>query len=223
MLDVAGIFQNRKANETRLLAYGFESIKQGYRCLQPILDGQFQMEIRVTGDNSVSVQVWDKETGEAYILIHTPGAVGAFVTSVAGACETELKRIAETCFDWEVFSSSQAKKIIEYVEQTYQDRLEFLWKKFPSNAVFRRQDNRKWYGAILTVAREKLGLAGSGNLEVLDLRGDPADIQNWIQEKRYLPGYHMNKKHWFTICLDETVPMKEILERLDQSYLLARK
>ena len=38
----------------------------------------------------------------------------------------------------------------------YCDELEFLWQKFPDNAVWRRKDNKKWYGALLTVSKEKL-------------------------------------------------------------------
>jgi len=32
------------------------------------------------------------------------------------------------------------------------------------------------------------------------------------------PGYHMNKKMWNTIILDDTIPAKEILKMIDHSY-----
>ncbi|WP_288739924.1 MmcQ/YjbR family DNA-binding protein [uncultured Rheinheimera sp.] len=34
------------------------------------------------------------------------------------------------------------------------------------------------------------------------------------------PGYHMNKKHWNTLRLDNTVPELEIKRQIDQSRLL---
>jgi predicted DNA-binding protein (MmcQ/YjbR family) len=34
------------------------------------------------------------------------------------------------------------------------------------------------------------------------------------------PGYHMNKTHWNTITLDDSVPEKEILKWIDHSYEL---
>ena len=37
------------------------------------------------------------------------------------------------------------------------------------------------------------------------------------------PGYHMNKKHWNTIILDGTIPVKEILKMIDHSYDLVRQ
>ena len=33
----------------------------------------------------------------------------------------------------------------------------------------------------------------------------------------------MNKKHWYTILLDDSVPLEEICRRIDRSYLLAVK
>lgn len=34
------------------------------------------------------------------------------------------------------------------------------------------------------------------------------------------PGYHMNKKHWNTIIVDGSVPVKQLKEWIDDSYLL---
>jgi predicted DNA-binding protein (MmcQ/YjbR family) len=37
------------------------------------------------------------------------------------------------------------------------------------------------------------------------------------------PGYHMNKKHWNTVTLDGSIPLKEILAMIDHSYDLIAK
>lgn len=34
------------------------------------------------------------------------------------------------------------------------------------------------------------------------------------------PGYHLNKRHWNTIKLDDSVPDEEVLELVDHSYEL---
>lgn len=52
-------------------------------------------------------------------------------------------------FEPNVFKSVYAKELIEYVCSTYGDELEFLWQKFPDNAIWRRKDTGKWYGALL--------------------------------------------------------------------------
>lgn len=38
-----------------------------------------------------------------------------------------------------------------------------------------------------------------------------------------IPGYHMNKKHWNTVILDDGVPEKEIQRMIDNSYCLVVK
>ncbi len=35
-----------------------------------------------------------------------------------------------------------------------------------------------------------------------------------------LPGYHMNKKHWNTVCLDGSVSSSELKSMIDHSYSL---
>lgn len=38
-----------------------------------------------------------------------------------------------------------------------------------------------------------------------------------------LPGYHMNKKHWNTVVVNGTLTRKQLLEMVDDSYLLVNK
>ncbi len=37
------------------------------------------------------------------------------------------------------------------------------------------------------------------------------------------PGYHLNKRHWNTVMLDNTIPAEEITELIDASYALVVK
>jgi predicted DNA-binding protein (MmcQ/YjbR family) len=34
------------------------------------------------------------------------------------------------------------------------------------------------------------------------------------------PGYHMNKRHWNTVAIDGTIPVKVIKQMIDESYAL---
>jgi len=144
------------------------------------------------------------------------------VGQVREACAEKLGVIAEQCFETEIFKQYQTKQIMSYICEKYDAAPEFLWDKFPDNAVFRRQDNAKWFAAVLTARREKLGLEGDGIEEIIDLKMEPDEAEHLIDGKGYLPGYHMNKKHWFTICLDGTASTEEIFERIDKSYELAK-
>ncbi len=59
--------------------------------------------------------------------------------------------------------------------------------------------------------------------DIIDLRMRPDNAEKLIDGKVYLPGYHMNKKNWFTVVLDGSAPTEEIFRRIDDSYSLANK
>lgn len=215
------VFNKKILNSKKALAFGFGKSGNDYNYETDILDGQFRLRITISSIGSVDTSLFEKETGEEYILYKTK-AVGAFVGNVRKAVETALIEVSECCYDTEIFKSPQAKEVIRYVQEKYGDELEFLWKKFSDNAVWRRKDNEKWYGAILTVARNKLGLDSNEVVEIIDLKIQPEKMEALLANGNYYPGWHMNKKSWFTIILDGSVATEEIHKRIDESYLLAR-
>ena len=149
-------------------------------------------------------------------------AQGSFIGEVRAAYCDALSAVAEACFAKTVFQSGYSQSVIEYARNTYGDELEFLWEKSPKNAILRRKDNRKWYAALLTISKSKLGAFPDEEIEVLDLRAAPEAIPDMVDGKRVFAGYHMNKKHWITIPLDGTLPAEEICAMLDTSYALAK-
>lgn len=208
----------------KLLNYGFKCDGQNYAYITSILNGQFEMRVNVGGKNgAVKTELIDAGSGEPYTLHLVEGAGGAFVGEVREAFEGVLSEIAEKCFVPDVFKGDVAHAVIEYVREKYGDELEFLWKTSPSNAVWRRKDNKKWYAAMLTVSKSKLGLNSDEVVSVIDLRIDPEVLNDLVDGIKYFRGYHMNKKHWFTMCLDGSVPAEEICARIDKSYVLAKK
>ena len=58
----------------------------------------------------------------------------------------------------------------------------------------------------------------------INLKCDP-DLALHLREayKAIKPGYHMNKKHWNTITLDNSITDEEILTMIDDSYNLVVK
>ena len=55
----------------------------------------------------------------------------------------------------------------------------------------------------------------------INLKCDPEEAQI-LREifPSVLPGYHMNKTHWNTILLDDSVPSGEVRRMIDNSYTL---
>ena len=55
----------------------------------------------------------------------------------------------------------------------------------------------------------------------INLKCDPEKAIELREEYESVqPGYHMNKKHWNTIIIDETVPSVKLFEWIDDSYNL---
>ena len=181
------------------------------------------MTVTVNNLGQIFSEVIDDNLSEPYTLHLIDGASGGFVGQVRTDYENALKEIAEQCFDVEIFKNDCTKELIAAVKDFYGDELEFLWEKFSGNAVWRRKDNKKWYAAVLSVSKRKLGFDSDEIAEVIDLRIQPEKLEDLIDNKNYFPAYHMNKKHWFTIILDGSVPSDVIFDYLKDSYDLAKK
>lgn len=73
----------------------------------------------------------------------------------------------------------------------------------------------------MTVSRRKLGIDSDEIVEIIDLREEPGVLEKLIDNMRYYSGWHMNKKHWFTVILDGSIPLNEIYRRIDKSCMFA--
>ena len=215
------ILSDRRADPEKLKTYGFRETDGAYLYEQPLLSGAFTLRVRVRADGADACLI-DAATDEPYTLFLVEDAQGSFIGEVRAAYCDALSAVAEACFAKTVFQSGYSQSVIEYARNTYGDELEFLWEKSPKNAILRRKDNRKWYAALLTISKSKLGAFPDEEIEVLDLRAAPEAIPDMVDGKRVFAGYHMNKKHWITLPLDGTLPAEEICAMLDTSYALAK-
>jgi len=220
---ISVIFKNKIVNFDKLVEYGFKKGHDEYLYSTVLCETDFVLTVTVNFKGKVFAEVIDLAFDEPYTLHLTTGVVGSFVSNVKSRYEEVLADIAEKCCEIDVFKSVTAKQIISYLRETYGDEPEYLWKKFTNNAVWRRKDNKKWYCILLTVSKRKLGIDSDEIVEVIDFRVLPEKLKTLIDNQKYYPGYHMNKKHWGTIILDGSVEFSEICGRINDSYLLANK
>ena len=212
----------KKLNPQKLKAYGF--IKNGavYEYSTAIIDGSFTLLITISKDGAIETRLEEQPSGEEYVLYKTD-AVGSFVGKVRCAVGDVIEDIAQKCFDTAVFKSPQTEDVIEYIRRKYGDELGFLWDKLPDAAIWRRKDTGKWYGVLMPISVKRLGLDYDSKVEVMDLHINPDKMDDLLKNPCYLPGYHMNKKHWFSVILDGSVSNDELFSRIDESYTLAKK
>lgn len=220
MRNLENYFKDRKINYDRLIEYGFILKEDNYYYEKIINDGVFKIVIEINKQQKIA-KVIDLLNDQEYNLVDVKGATGNFVGKIKEIYETLINDIIDKCSDVDVFKSKQTIAIINYVKAKYDNDLEFLWKKSPKNAIWRNQNNRKWYGAVLVISKDKLKIESNEMVEILDLRYQKNDIKNIIDNYKIFPGYHMNKDNWITIILDERVELEEIYQLIDNSYQLS--
>ena len=222
MREVKDFIKDKKIDLKRLEKFGFKLKENSYYYNISLLKNQFKMCVKINLDNSIFTELIDTETNETYVLHLLEERRNGYSEKVYKAYSEVLERIKKECFDDERFKANYTKEIIEYVKNKYGDELEFLWEKSPKTAVIRRKSTKKWYAVILTISKRKLNLDSDEAVEIINLHNSPEEIEKLIDNKKYFPAYHMNKKHWYTICLDGTVELEKIYKLIDISYELAK-
>lgn len=217
------VFKYAKVDTQKLAPFGFKRQNGIYVYEKSIVGGAMKLTVRIDESGSIDTVVTDADTNEEYALFLADDAAGSFVGQVREEYTQVTATIAERCCVRQVFKSEYANLLIKYVEETYGDSPEYLWEKFPDNAIWRRNDNKKWYGLILTARGDRVGLDSSEKVELIDVRANPDEIDSLIDGKSIFQGYHMNKKHWISMRLDGSFDFDAICKLLDTSRRLALK
>ncbi|MBR1761883.1 MAG: MmcQ/YjbR family DNA-binding protein [Eubacterium sp.] len=115
------------------------------------------------------------------------------------------------------------QEAIDYIKNEFNVPDEHLWMQFPEYAVFRNQKNNKWFALITDIDKCKLGLKGEGKISILNLKCDPILLASLLNNRGYLPAYHMSKKTWITVLLNGEAPEEQIKDLIHLSYDLIDK
>lgn len=212
------IFKRTHVNFEKLEDYGFKKNDDKYIYSKEFLEN-FKAEISIDKNGGVSAKVIDLEFGDEYTNIRVENTKGEFVNRVKDEYKKILKDIRDKCFEKELFITPQANRIAKYIMEKYNDEPEFLWEKYTGSAIFRNKNNEKWYSLIMNIDKSKID-EDSGEVEIIDLKAEESMIKNLIKEKGFYEGYHMNKKSWLTIILDDTISDEVIFSLIDNSYNL---
>ena len=218
MRNLDYLLKNKTINYHKLIEYGFIKNKNSYIYKKKIYNNQFELIIGFSNNKNYS-RLIEIETNEDYILVDT-NANGKYVSNIKKELENELNNISKYCFEKNVFKNKQTNEIISYIKDKYNDELEFLWEKFDNNAIVRRKDNRKWYALFGIIELNKLGIDSNKEVEILNIRNNKENI---IDNETIFLGYHMNKKNWISIILNNNISTKDIINLLDNSYILAKE
>ena len=214
------IFKSYQLNQEKASAYGFIENEGVWSDTFQILDGDFVMTVSITTDN-VSFQVFDQETGDLYPQVHMESMRGSFVGSVREACLEILYQIRKACFDVQDFICPQTKRIMAQVQEKHGNQLEYLWEKSPDTAVLRHEDSQKWYAVLMRIPWDRLDKGREGLVEAVNLKYD--QVTDLLSQNGIYPAFHMNKRYWISLPLDDTLTDEKVLELFERSWFLTSK
>jgi predicted DNA-binding protein (MmcQ/YjbR family) len=209
------IFKKSKLNKNKLLEYGFVNYNNEYEISKCILNNNFKIIVKIINNKPIG-KVIDLEMNEEYTNFRVE-TTGEFSNNIRNEFEKYLIDIRNNCFTNTYFINNQSNRITELIKEKYNDLPEFLWADDTTTGVFRNKNNKKWYGIIMNIKKNKIAL-GDENVDVINVKLDPDKILKLLETPGYYKAYHMNKKYWITIILDETLSDDEIIKNIEESY-----
>ena len=205
----------------KLADFGFRRDNSDFIYETNLNNGAFRLSVKVTDEGKISTRLIDTETNEPYILHLVENAQGSFVGEIRLAYREVLNYIGEACGEHGAFHGAYVEEILNYVRDTYGDDIEYPWKDM-NYAVIRSHLTKKWYAVFMKVHPSKIGLGGNQPIRIMGLHGTAEQVTALVDGKKYFPGYHMNRKYWYTICLDGSVPIEDLRKRIDESFILSQ-
>lgn len=212
------IFKKTKFNKDKLLAYGFKEELNGYKYSKDMSNG-FIANLFIDASLKLIGKIIDTSLGEEYTNYRIESLKGEFVNSIREEYIAILSDIANQCCEKLYFITPQANRISEEIIKLLDSHPEFLWESFPDYAIFRYKTNQKWFAVIAYVDRSKLDKKASGMLEILNLKIKEEELEEVLTQEGFYNAWHMNKKSWITLTLDETIPDIEVMEYVKKSFI----
>ena len=213
------IFKRTIIDFGRLEKFGFIKSDGKWTYSELFMDGDFKAVVNISPQSNVSGKVLETATDDEFLPLRVKDMEG-FAGEVRAEYQKILERIKANCCRINYFVHSQANRLTQAIFDAYGDAPVFPWENC-NYGVFKNPDNGKWYALIMSIDRSKLNKKLSGEVEVVNIKLDEAKIPELHKQAGFYPAYHMNKKNWLTITLDDTVPDDVLFELLKESHAFA--
>ena len=120
-----------------------------------------------------------------------------------------------------MFSSPQDNRLANFIVKEFSDQADHPFEKYPDYLSFRVDG--KWYALFFPLKGDKLALSGekaSLVYDVVNIKVNPRQMDKLLDLDGIYPSYHMSKKTWISLVLDETIPDQTIFELIRGSRSL---
>ena len=197
-----------------------------YIYTERFMDGDLTAVIRVASDGRMTHSVIDTDSGDPYIPMNIEAYTGSYVGQAREEYRALLERLAAKCFDDMPFVCDQANRIASEITARFGAGPENPFKDNES-AVFRHKDTGRWFALLMTIKSGKLeqyrGAADPDEpINVLNVKIYPEELEDLLREPGLYRCYHMNKKQWISVALDDECPDDRIIDLLNCSFRLTQ-
>lgn len=215
------VFANYLIVPARLVEYGF--VRDGKKLMYSVdmTRGNFRVVIEYAHDK-ISGTIIDKSIDAEYTNFRMENDIG-YAADVRERYINILTDIRDKCAINQHFASAAARHAAAFIYNEFGISPEFLWEKYPSFAVFRRTDNRKWFALIANIPLNKLNPRAKpgATIDIINIKIDATQTEKTLKKHGFYPAYHMNKKSWATIIMDGTVSDDTITQFIRDSFARA--
>lgn len=214
------IFYRKRPVFSKFEEYGFVKTGAFYILEKDFLDNSFRAIIKIDEDGDIRCKVIDKMNDEEYLPLNLPSYNGQFVNLVRTSFNELLSDIASFCYTDVLFSSDQANRIASFISDKYNIVPDFPWDETPhqSSGVFRHIDNRKWFALVMNIKRGSVDKSDSSEMvDVMNLKAEKIELKDGIYG-----AYHMNKRYWISIILDDFLSDEKVFALVESSYILTK-
>lgn len=210
-------FARTTPNFEKLVLYGFQKENDEYTYSKTLKNQHFQAEIKISLSGKITGTVFDLDMESEYTLFRVENNMGAFAGEIKEEYLEVLKDIKDHCFTKNLFLFPQSNRIATFIWNTYHIKPQFLWAKYPGYGVFKKDE--KWFGIIMNLKNTK----EKKEIEILNVKVEEKYVPTLLKQKGYMEAYHMNKKNWISILLNDTLKDDEIIPFIKESYKFTGK
>ena len=224
-MDIANeILARKRLVPDKAEKYGFARAENGDMTYSsPLMDGELTCLITASEERQVKCIVIDSDTGDEYTPVRIDSYTGSYVGSVREELRTLITEIAHKCFSDVPFASDQANRIAALIESEYGVVPDRPFRK-DNGAVFRHKGSSKWFALEMYVKENSLEDVKDADpdkyIDLMNVKIVPETLDTLLGERGIHRCFHMNKKLWITVTLDDTLTDERIMELLRTSFEL---
>ena len=216
------IFKRANFDFEKLKQYGFQKSKSDFMLEKYFFNDEFKAVIAVNENGQIRGDVIEVSSQELYLPLRVMSMAEGFAGQVRAEYEKILRDILAHCCVVNDFVYAQTCRLVHYIQKKYGDKPDFPWEKYGHYGVFRNFETNKWYALVMNIDRCKIEKNRHEEVEIVNLKVDQSKISDLLEKKGIYPAYHMNKKSWVTLVLDDTLSDEFIEDLLAQSYFFSQ-